>query len=155
MGCSLPGSSVHGILQARIQEWVPIPFSRRSSPPRTWTRVPCIAGRFLTIWATKEARVHTNFNPTPFVQSLTLCNPWTVRARFLCPLVSPRVCSNSYPLSHWCCLTISFSAALFFCLQSFPASESFPVSLLFSSGGQNNGASASAWVQQIFRVDFL
>ena len=68
------------------------------------------------------------------------------RAKFLCPPGSPRVCSDSYPLSQWCYLTISFSAALFFCLQSFPASESFPVSLLFSSGGQSNGASASTWV---------
>ena len=67
-------------------------------------------------------------------------------AKFLCPPVSPRVCSDSYPLSQWCYLTVSFSAALFFCLQSFPASESFPVSLLFSSGGQSNGASASTWV---------
>ena len=46
MDCSLPGSSVHGILQARIQEWVAIPFSRGSSQPRDWTWVTCIAGRF-------------------------------------------------------------------------------------------------------------
>ena len=45
MDCSLPGSSVHGILQARILEWVAIPFSRGSSWPRDWTRVSCIAGR--------------------------------------------------------------------------------------------------------------
>ena len=47
--------SVHGILQARILEWVAIPFSR-SSWPRNWTCVSCIAGRFFTIWATKEAQ---------------------------------------------------------------------------------------------------
>ena len=49
--CSLPGSSVHGILQARILEWVAIPFSRGSSPPRDWTCVSCIsyiAGIFFT-----------------------------------------------------------------------------------------------------------
>ena len=51
MDCSLPGSSVHGILQARILEWVAISFSRGSSQPRDWTQVSCIAGRFLTIWA--------------------------------------------------------------------------------------------------------
>ena len=50
MDCSLPGSSVHGILQARILEWVAIPFSKGSSGPRDWTRVSCIAGRFFTIW---------------------------------------------------------------------------------------------------------
>ena len=48
MDCSLPGSSVHGILQARILEWVSISFSRGSSWPRYWTRVSCTAGRFFT-----------------------------------------------------------------------------------------------------------
>ena len=46
--CILPGSSVHGILQARILEWVTIPFSRRSSKPRDWTWVSSIAGTFFT-----------------------------------------------------------------------------------------------------------
>ena len=46
---SPPGSSVHGILQARILEWVAIPFSRVSSPPRDQTQVSCIAGMFFTI----------------------------------------------------------------------------------------------------------
>ena len=63
------------------------------------------------------------------------------------PSVSPRVYSNSCPLSQWCYLTISSSATLFsFCLQSFPASRSFPVSRLFASGGQSTGVSASASV---------
>ena len=48
MGCSPPGSSVHGIFQARILEWVAIPFSRRSSQPRVRTQVSCIAGIFFT-----------------------------------------------------------------------------------------------------------
>ena len=52
VGCSLPGSSVYGILQARILEWVTIPFPRGSSQPGNQTQVLCIAGRFLTIWAT-------------------------------------------------------------------------------------------------------
>ena len=47
---SLPGSSVHGILQTRILEWVAIPFFRGFSQPRHWTWVSCIAGRFFTIW---------------------------------------------------------------------------------------------------------
>ena len=46
--CSPPGSSIHGILQARILEWVAIPFSRGSSRPRNWTCISCIAGRFFT-----------------------------------------------------------------------------------------------------------
>ena len=68
-------------------------------------------------------------------------------ARLLCPSPMPRACSNSCPLSQWCYLIISSSAALFsFCLQSFPPSESFPMSRLFISGGQSIGASASATV---------
>ena len=55
--CSLLGSSVHGNLQARILEWLAIPFSRGSSWLRDWTRVSCIAGRFFTVWATREAQL--------------------------------------------------------------------------------------------------
>ena len=54
MDCSLPGSSVHGIFQVRVLEWVSISFSRRSSKPRDWTQVSHIAGRCFTIWATRE-----------------------------------------------------------------------------------------------------
>ena len=53
-----PGSSVRGILQARILEWVAIPFTRGCSPPRDQTQVFHIAGRFLTLWATREAQNH-------------------------------------------------------------------------------------------------
>ena len=52
--CSLPGSSVHGIFQARILEWVAISFSRGSSWPRDWTWVSHTVGRLFTIWATRE-----------------------------------------------------------------------------------------------------
>ena len=50
---SPPGSSVQGILQAKILEWVAVAFSRGSSQPRDWTCVSRIAGRFFTGWATK------------------------------------------------------------------------------------------------------
>ena len=53
--CSPPGSSVHGVLQARILEWVAIPFSRESSQPKCWTWVSCLVGRRFTVWATKES----------------------------------------------------------------------------------------------------
>jgi len=56
MDCSLPGSSVHGISQARILQWVAIFFSRGSAQPRDQTWVSWIAGRFFTIWATREAQ---------------------------------------------------------------------------------------------------
>ena len=55
MDCSLPGSSVHGIPRARKLEWVAIPFSRGSSRHMDWTQVSHIAGRFFTVWATREA----------------------------------------------------------------------------------------------------
>ena len=68
-------------------------------------------------------------------------------SRISCLSSSPRACSNSCPLSWWCHPTISSSAASFsFCLQSFPASGSFPMSRLFTSGGQSTEASASASV---------
>ena len=68
-------------------------------------------------------------------------------ARFPCPLPSPGVCSDTCPLSWWCHSTISSSVTPFSsCLQSFPKSGSFPVSQLFTSGGQSFGASASASV---------
>ena len=53
---SMPGSSVHGILQARILEWVTISYSRGSSPLGNQTWLSCIAGRFFTIWTTREAQ---------------------------------------------------------------------------------------------------
>ena len=59
MNCSQPGSCVHGILQARILEWVAIPFSRGSSWPRDGTLVSCIAGRLFTVWGTREAKLST------------------------------------------------------------------------------------------------
>ena len=62
MNCSPPGSSIHGIVQARVLEWVAISFSRGSSQPRDQTRVSCTAGRFFTDWATREALLKPNTN---------------------------------------------------------------------------------------------
>ena len=56
--CSPSGSSVHGILQARVLEWGAISSSRGAFWPRYWTWVSCIAGGFFTIWATREAWPH-------------------------------------------------------------------------------------------------
>ena len=58
MDCSLSGSSVHGIFQARVLEWIAITFSRGSSQPRTWTRVSHIAGKHFTVWATRETYIY-------------------------------------------------------------------------------------------------
>ena len=54
--CHPKDYTVHGILQARILEWVAFPSSRASSQPRNWTQVSHIAGRFFTSWATREAQ---------------------------------------------------------------------------------------------------
>ena len=54
LDCSLQTSSVHGIFQARVLEWVAISFSRGSSRPRDQTQVSCTAGRYFTVWATSD-----------------------------------------------------------------------------------------------------
>ena len=69
-------------------------------------------------------------------------------ARLPCPSPSPGACSNSCPSSWWCHPIIS-SSAIPFCLQSFPASGSFPMNQLFPSGDQSIGASSSASVLPI------
>ena len=57
MDCSLSGSCVHWILQARISECIAIPFSRGSSWPMDQTQVSCMVGRSFTIWATRERKI--------------------------------------------------------------------------------------------------
>ena len=57
MDCSLPGSSIQAILQARVLEWVAISFSREASQPGDWTWVSHISGRCFTLWATREAKI--------------------------------------------------------------------------------------------------
>ena len=73
MYCNPAGFSVHGILQAKILEWVGIPFSRGSFGLRDWTWVSSISGRLLTIWATREAS-HTLYVSLNF--SLFRKPPW-------------------------------------------------------------------------------
>ena len=68
---SPPDTSVHGIHQARILEWVAISFSRGSSQLRDWTWVSCIGDRFFTIWVTREAEIYIN------KYKLNTVHPWT------------------------------------------------------------------------------
>ena len=76
--CSLPGSSVHGILQARILEWVAISFSRGSSQPRDQTQVSCILSRFFIVWATRDT---PSFSiSTPICPLLNLLIPYSIIA---------------------------------------------------------------------------
>ena len=64
MDCSLPGSSVHGIFQAIVLEWIAISFSRGSSQPRDRTQVSHIVDRCFTVWATREVQLKLNQHKT-------------------------------------------------------------------------------------------
>ena len=83
MDCSPPGSSVHGILQARILEWVAISFSRGSSQPGDWTQISCIAGRCFNLWATREAHQQikdaANSSDMSQSESLGFTRKWEVK----------------------------------------------------------------------------
>ena len=78
MDCSLSGSSVHEIFQARVLEWIAISFSRGSPRPRKRTRVFRIAGRRFTVWATSEAP-----NCPKMLFILVSDKPWTRHASLL------------------------------------------------------------------------
>ena len=128
MDYSRSGSSVHGILQARILEWVAISLSRRSSWPRDGTHISSV--QFSCSVVSHSLRPHEPQHTRPPCSSPT-----------------PRVHPNPCPLSWWCHPTISSSVVPFAsCPQSFPASGSFQMSQLFSSGGQSIGVSASTSV---------
>ena len=93
------------------------------------------------------------------VQSLSFDSLWPQklqRTRLACPSSSPRVCSNSCPFSWWCHPTVSSSVVPFSCLQSCPASGSFPMCQLFISGGHSIGFQLQHQsFQWIFRTYFF
>ena len=94
------------------------------------------------------------FNCSAMFYSLWPHGLWHVR--LLCPLLSPAVCSNSYPLNRWCHPTILSSViSSSSWLQYFPASGSFSMSPFFASGGQSIGASASASVLPMNSQDWF
>ena len=128
MDCSPPSSSGHGILQARILEWVAMPSCRRVSSSVQFSRSV----------VSKSLRPHEMQLARP---------PW--------PSPTPGVHSYSCPLSRWCHPAISSSVVPFSsCPQSLPASESFPVSQLFAWGGQSTGVSALASVLPVNTQDW-
>ena len=110
MDCSPPGSSLHGILQARILEWVAIPFFRESSQPRDWTWVSCIAGRFFTIWTIKEAPITKG--------TINYQQPQIPKVLFLFPFYrgnwSPKHLSNLTKVTQ----LLNFKRQLFRCIHS-------------------------------------
>ena len=104
--CGLPGSSVHGIFQARILEWVAIPFFGGSSRPRNWTQVSCIAGRLFTVWATREAHYSTFIwlDLSGALRKGTLClkSPhWEFLSKLPKHLNSEWLSSQMLPLPHF------------------------------------------------------
>ena len=124
---SPPGSSVHGIFQARILEWVAISISR-----------------------------NTNISSVKSLSHVWFLRPHGLQhTRPHCPSPTPRVYPNSWPLSWWCHPTILSSVIPFSCLQSFPAWGSFQMSKLFASGGQNIGVSASTSVLPVNPQDWF
>ena len=99
------------------------------------------------------------FNSVKFSCSVRSNSLWPhglQQARPPCPSPTPGVYSNSHPMNRWCHTTISFSVVpSSSCLQSFPASGSFPVSQFFTSVGQNIGVSASASVLPVNIQDWF
>ena len=147
MDCSQPGSSLHGILQARIPEWVTHYLFQGIF--LTWEVNPCLlcflhCRQILYCLSHHMNMTSVQFSSVQFSYSVMSDSLWPHglhHARLPCPSPTPRACSNSCQCCH---PTISSSVVPFSsCPQSFPASGSFPVSQLFTSGGQSSGASAS------------
>ena len=127
-----PGSSIHGILQARILEWVAIPFYSGSSWLKGQTGVSSIAGRFYTVWATREAP-QLSVSSVQFSCSVMpdYLRPHGLQhARLPCPSLTSGACSNSGPLSWWCHPIISSS---FICCLLLLLPLIFPSIRIFSS----------------------
>ena len=152
---------------SRQKYWSGLPFPRGSSRPRDRTRVSCIGGRCFNLWATREAPTtykvvskwsivrkavlwvvnkltYTSVQFSCSVVSDPLQPHELQHARPPCPSSPPGVYPNSCLSNRYCHPIISFSAVRFSsCPQSFPASGSFPMSQLLTSGGQSIGVSAS------------
>ena len=137
MDCSLPGSSVHGISQARLLDWVAISYSRRSSLlqgrssswPRDQICISCISRQILCQWVNTSSSVQL----TRSVVSDSLWPHESQHTRLPCPSPTPGVNRNSCASSPWCHPAISSSVVPFSsCSQSLPASESFSMRQLFA-----------------------
>ena len=114
MDCSLPGSSVHGISQARILESVAISFFRVSSKPWDGTHVSCFAGRFFYHWARREAHTETMCVCVSHSFMSTFAALWTLKpTRLLCPWNSPwNTGVDCHFLLQWILLTLGLNLGL-------------------------------------------
>ena len=137
MDCSLPGSAIHGIFQARVLDWVAIAFPGLLHEHKVITCLLPSRSALLFGFSSVQLLSLVGLFVTPWTEvcqaSLSIANCWS-----LLKLMS---------IGQWCHSNISSSVVSFSSyLQSFPASGSFPVSWFFSSGGQSIGVSASASV---------
>ena len=139
MDYSLPGSSVHGIFQAGILEWVSMSFSKKEVNYRNkLLLLLLILLPYMAISSVQFSRSVVSDSLRPHESQHT---------RPPCPSPTPGVYPNSCPLSRWCHPTISSSVVPFSSYpQSFPTSGSFPMSQLFTSRSQRIGVSASTSV---------
>ena len=154
MDCSMTGSSFHGILQARILEWVVIPFSREFPNPELKPSFPALQ-RDSLLSKSLDSRLYSvqllySVQFSHSVMSDSLQSHGLQHIRIPCPSPTPRAYSNSCPLTQCCHQTISSSVVPFSsCLQFFPASGSFQMSQFYKAGGQSIRVSASVSVLPI------
>ena len=148
MNCSLPDSSVHGILQARILEWLLFPSPGDLPNPGLEPGSPVLQADSLLSKPPGKPVVSSFLSFSCSVMSDSLQPHRLQHARLPCSSPTPGSCSNScHGVWVWCHPTISSSLIPFSsCLQSFLAAGSFPMRQFFASGGQSIGASASASV---------
>ena len=180
MGCVVVA---RGLKHCGARALLPCSMWDLSSLTRDWTPVTCIGRKVLNHWITRKVSLYLDFwlgilddqrkLRTPFScryfqflsQCLAHCCCCLVtksclthglqHARLPRPSLFPRAYSNTYPLSQWCHPTIWSSVTPFSsCLQSFPASEAFPMSWLYA-GGQSIGVSASASVLPVNTQDWF
>ena len=130
-----PGSSVHGISQAIILDWVVISFPRGSPWPRDGTRVSCTARRILYHCATgKHTLIYSSVQLLSRVRLFV--TPWITECQTSLSITISWSSRNSRASNWWCHPAISSSVIPFSsCPQSLPISGSFPMSQLFAWGG--------------------
>ena len=150
MDCSTACSTIHGVSQAKVLEWVPFPSPGDVLHPGI--ELPSPVSPALQVdslpLSQQGSSYIVQFSHSLVSDSLRPHEPQHTRPP--CPSPTPGVHSNSCPLSRWCHPAISSSVVPFSsCLQSFPASGSFPMSQLFASGDQSIGVSASTSVLQM------
>ena len=149
-GQSIGASGSASVLPMNIQDWFSLGLtSLISLQSKGFSRVLSDTTVQKHQFLGTQPCLWSNSHPYSSVQLLShvwlFVTPWTAAHQTPCPFPTPRACSNSSLSNQWCHPTISFSVVLFSsCLQSSPASGSFQMSQLFTSGGQCIGASASA-----------